>query len=46
MDQPLISGFRAADITDLITNTIGGLSGYLLYLVFKPVINKMMAHLK
>lgn len=40
--QPLINGFRSADITDLITNTIGGLLGYLLFLVFKPIINKMM----
>ncbi len=44
--QPLINGFRSADITDLITNTIGGLLGYLLYLVFKPLINKIMLHLK
>ena len=31
--QPLINDYRSADITDLITNTIGGLLGYLLYLV-------------
>ncbi|HHT38580.1 MAG TPA: VanZ family protein [Mollicutes bacterium] len=42
LTQPMINGFRAADITDLITNTIGGLLGYLLYLVFKPLINKIM----
>lgn len=46
LNQPLINGFRAADITDLITNTIGGLLGYLLYLVFKPLINKIMSQLK
>jgi glycopeptide antibiotics resistance protein len=46
LTQPLINGFRAADITDLITNTIGGLLGYLLYIVFKPIINKIMLHLK
>lgn len=28
--QPLINGARSADITDLITNTAGGLIGYLL----------------
>ena len=44
--QPLIHGFRAADITDLITNTIGGLLGYVLYLVFKPLINKIMGSVK
>lgn len=46
LTQPLINGFRAADITDLITNTIGGFLGYLLYLVFKPLIIKIMTHLK
>ncbi|HZK28399.1 MAG TPA: VanZ family protein [Thermoclostridium sp.] len=42
--QPLINGLRAADITDLITNTIGGILGYLLYLIFKPLLNKVMPH--
>lgn len=40
--QPLINGFRSADITDLITNTIGALLGYLLFLVFKPLINRII----
>jgi len=44
--QPLINGFRSADITDLITNTMGGLLGYLLYLVLKPLVDKVMIHLK
>jgi len=44
--QPLINGFRKADITDLITNTTGGLLGYFLYLTFKPLTNKIMSHLK
>lgn len=35
--QPLISGFRSSDITDLITNVIGGMLGYGLYVVFRPV---------
>jgi glycopeptide antibiotics resistance protein len=35
--QPLIDGFRSADITDLITNTVGGVIGYGIYLVFRPV---------
>ncbi len=35
--QPLISASRSSDITDLITNTVGGVIGYLLYTVFKKV---------
>lgn len=35
--QPLISGFRSSDITDLITNTIGGVCGYGLYVLFRPL---------
>ena len=27
--QPLISGARSSDITDVITNTVGGILGYL-----------------
>lgn len=44
--QPLIDGFRSADVTDLITNTLGGLLGYVIYLLFKPVINKIFYHLE
>jgi glycopeptide antibiotics resistance protein len=44
--QPLLSGFRIADITDLITNTTGALLGCLLYIVFKPLVNKIMLHLE
>ncbi|HHV60660.1 MAG TPA: VanZ family protein [Clostridiaceae bacterium] len=44
LTQPLINGFRAADITDLITNVTGGLLGYLLYIVFKPLIKKIISH--
>lgn len=35
--QPLINGARSSDITDLITNTLGGLVGYVLYLVTRPL---------
>ena len=35
--QPLINGFRAADITDVITNVVGGILGYGLFLIFRPV---------
>ncbi|NLN83085.1 MAG: VanZ family protein [Firmicutes bacterium] len=44
--QPLIDGFRVADITDIITNTLGGLLGYLLYLVFRPLISRIMLKLE
>ncbi|HBN82806.1 MAG TPA: VanZ family protein [Clostridiales bacterium] len=44
--QPLINGLRSSDITDVITNTIGGLLGYLFYLLFKPVIRRMLSGLK
>ncbi len=35
--QPLINGSRAADITDVITNVVGGILGYGLFLIFRPV---------
>ena len=35
--QPLIDGLSASDITDLITNVAGGVLGYGLYVMFKPV---------
>lgn len=33
--QPLLHGSRASDITDLITNVLGGLLGYGLYWLFR-----------
>lgn len=44
--QPLINDFRSSDITDLITNVIGGAVGYILFLVFKPVTFFILDHLK
>ena len=44
--QPLINGSRASDITDLITNVIGGVLGYILYAVFKPVTSSILDQLK
>ncbi len=44
--QPLINGFRSADITDLITNTIGGMVGYILYIAFRPITSWILAHFK
>lgn len=40
--QPLISA-RSADITDLLTNTIGGIMGYLIYRLTKPIIIKYLS---
>lgn len=34
--QPLINGARSADITDVITNTVGSLIGYVVYVIFVP----------
>ena len=44
--QPLINGIRSADITDLITNVIGGIIGYVMYLIFKPLATKILNYLK
>ena len=35
--QPFISAVRYSDITDVITNTLGGIIGYLVYLLFKKL---------
>lgn len=43
--QPLINGFRSADITDLITNVIGGIIGYIVYLIFKPLTTKTLNYI-
>ena len=44
--QPLINGIRSADITDLITNVLGGIIGYIMYLIFKPFTTKILNYLK
>ena len=44
--QPLIVGFRSSDITDIITNVIGGMLGYGFYIIFKPVTFWILDHLK
>lgn len=36
--QPIINGDRSFDVTDLITNTLGGMIGYLGYVVIRPII--------
>lgn len=42
--QPLFN--RASDVTDLITNVFGGVFGYVLYVIFKPVTFWILDHLK
>ncbi len=32
---------RRFDVTDLINNTLGGILGYLCYLIFRPLLNKI-----
>lgn len=44
--QPLISGLRSSDITDLITNVIGGILGYVGYIIFRPIVDWMLGFLK
>lgn len=44
--QPLINGFRSSDVTDLITNVIGGMLGYGCYVMFKPIVFWTLDHLK
>lgn len=40
--QPLLNGFRSSDITDIITNTIGGMIGYSFYVIFRLVANRIL----
>ena len=35
--QPLLPTARTADITDVICNTAGGIVGYVLHLLFRPL---------
>lgn len=44
--QPLINGFRSSDVTDLITNTLGGIIGYIIYLIFKPIVTRILNYIK
>ena len=37
---------RTFDITDLITNTFGGIVGYILYLVFRPISERILSQLR
>lgn len=37
---------RSSDITDLITSVMGGIIGYVFYLIFRPLINKILKFIK
>jgi len=44
--QPLINGTRSSDVTDIITNTAGGVIGFGLYLLFRPVTGWILGRLR
>jgi glycopeptide antibiotics resistance protein len=44
--QPLMLGGRASDITDLVTNTTGGILGYLLFMLLKRPLHKVFEQFK
>lgn len=44
--QPLVDGSRSSDVTDLITNVIGGILGHGFYVVFRPVTFWILDRLK
>lgn len=39
--QPLINAARNSDITDIITNTSGGVIGFCIYQIFRPLTDKI-----
>lgn len=44
--QPFCFSGRTSDITDIITNVVGGVLGYGLYVIFRPVAFWILDHLK
>lgn len=44
--QPLIHGSRSCDVTDVITNTLGGVIGFFLYLLFGRIILHFLKRIK
>lgn len=43
--QPLISGARSSDITDIINNVFGAFVGFMIYKALSPVLVKMQGYL-
>ena len=39
--QPLINDARSSDVTDIITNVLGAVIGYVIYLPIKPRLKKL-----
>lgn len=46
LTQPLLSNLRLSDITDLITNVSGGVLGYILFLISRPITTRLTSTLK
>lgn len=44
--QPLLHGSRSCDVTDLITNSLGGVIGYVFYLIFRPVTSSILRRVR
>ena len=44
--QPLINDCRSSDITDLITNVLGGIIGYIMYLILNTFTTKILNYIK
>lgn len=44
--QSIINNGRISDITDIITNVIGGTIGYILYFLFKPFTTKILNYIR
>ena len=44
--QPLIHDYRSSDLTDVFTNTAGGVLGYGCYAAFRPVTYRLLACLR
>ena len=43
--QPLINGARSSDVTDIITNTVGGAAGYVLFALSRPITCRLLRNL-
>jgi len=43
--QPLLNGFRSSDITDLITNVFGGILGYMMYFLLRPLSTRILNYI-
>lgn len=43
--QPLLSGLRLSDVTDIITNVAGGVIGYAIYLAMEPLTKKFLGYI-